>query len=132
MATTIVSMFLSLAWMWHGRDNKIWTPTYKGTRQERFITAMHHYHEKMGLEQDLVFEIRPSHPKFCAWVRSGGGPSTVIVGFSQDCTNVKPEVLALHESCHVRWAHPYLAMDSEVKHVEVASCMVDYSKKERR
>jgi hypothetical protein len=65
----------------------------------------------------------------------------VEFGLSLDCTQpnkrgkgVKPEVWALHETCHVRWAHmsPGIQLDSDAKHKEVAQCMKDYSAKERR
>jgi hypothetical protein len=126
------------------RDRQPWTPTFPGTREERFVRAMHHYQERMGLEEHLVFHVAPSHPSFDAWVAPGGW-GEVVVGYALDSGQPrrvrdgerrrlrvwKPELLALHEACHVRLAH-HLGEGGEFKHVEVKRCMAAYSAKERR
>jgi hypothetical protein len=112
-----------------------WTPTFRGSHTERYIKAIHYYHKKMGLTQSYAFDIRPSHPDFCAWVTPTGVPNMVHFGLSLDCTNqLKPELLALHEACHVRYAHvsPGIMLTADQKHEEVRSCMAMYSSKERR
>jgi len=60
-----------------------------------------------------------------------------VVGMSTApaCRDLKPEVYALHESCHRRMAHldpPMSGYSDERKHREVAACTGWYSDKERR
>jgi hypothetical protein len=136
MIAQLVSLALSFLLMWSGRD-KVWTPTFEGTREARFTRAVVHYQQRMGLGEDpLVFEISPTRRVVngratCAWVTRDVAWGDVI-GFSssQDCTSYKPEYLALHEQCHRRMAH--LDVDVPDKHAEVKTCMGWYSEKERR
>ena len=133
----IASFLLSFLLVWHGRD-KVWTPTFEGTREIRFTQAVVHYQDKMGLGDDpLVFDIRPERRLVngslsCAWVERSREWQSDVIGFStsKNCKDWKPELLALHEQCHRRMAH--LDRDIPNKHAEVKTCMGWYSAKERR
>lgn len=138
MLTQVISMGLSFLLLWAGRD-KTWTPTFEGTRELRFTTAVVHYQAKMGLgDKPLVFEIRPARRLVngslsCAWVERSREWHSDIIGFStaKECKTWKPEELALHEQCHRRMAHLDVE-DGPNEHAEVKTCMAWYSAKERR
>jgi hypothetical protein len=106
------------------------TPTFPGTRTERFVAAMQHYSNRMGIEYSLHVVVVEYHPKYCAWVTPIGDSiliKDVQVGFSlsKECDPYTPEHLALHEACHLRMMHvePALQMDIDEKHREVKTCM---------
>lgn len=147
IAVVLLSMTLQTLTM--PRDD-VWTPTFKGSRQERFVRAMHYYQEKMGFEDQMVFHLESSHPFYDAYVAPAGF-NEVIVGYAQDSGGPrrrayetksgrtkwktqrrvwKPEFLALHEACHIRYYHHLRTVD--FPHKEVERCMKDYSKKVRR
>lgn len=149
VAITGLSLLLSALIMPHDKKTP-WTPTFEGTRQERFIQAMHHYQEKMGNEDQLVFTVVATHPDFDAWVMPSPR-GEAHVGWAEDNGREwrnrrlanksltvkkrhikvwKPELIALHESCHLRMQHhremPPMA------HIEVNRCMGWYSEEWRR
>lgn len=135
-----MSLGLSLVLMWGGRD-KVWTPTFEGTRAERFERAVRHYEAKMGLGAATIMLSDTGRviggKARCAWAWREDGWSDDVIGFwtSAKCERHKPEVLAFHEACHRRWAHLEPAMwdlPREQKEREVKACMVAYSAKERR
>lgn len=139
MLTEILSLGLSFLFAWHGRD-RIWTPTFTGTREARFVQALGYYNEAMGLAPPNAILIEPfrrvvADKPTCAWAwKTNFG---VTVGFSthEKCTGVKPEILAMHEQCHRRMAHTeaeFWNLPVEQKEREVQACMVAYSVKERR
>lgn len=140
MLTQVFSMGLSLVLLWHGRD-KVWTPTFNGTRPERFAAAVLHYQERMGLEDAVV--LYSAEPRIingrarCAWAWRDSGFEDDIIGLctSKRCDSRKPEELALHEQCHRRMAHlepAFWGVDYDTKEREVRECMIAYSAKERR
>ena len=58
MLETFAQLFLTFALLWHGRD-RTWTPTFEGTREERYVQAVNHYTEKMGLEAPTIEILAP-------------------------------------------------------------------------
>lgn len=159
MASQVFSLLLSFVLLLPGRD-KVWTPTFKGTQAQRFEQALRHYHSKMRLTDDLVFDLAATRGKglrgTCANVQrstiyaDGFQPQDVVLvrWFSGDqvCADRRPEHWALHEACHLRMMHHLgapagrergkAARASEDIHRtrerEVRQCMVWYSAKERR
>ena len=136
----VVSLILTFLFMWHGRD-KPWTPTFKGTRVERFTTATRHYEKRMGLDPATVFVSESGRiihgEQRCAWtVRDEAWTDDVVaIWTTKRCNVYKPEVLALHEQCHRRMGHlepAFWEMDQREKEREVKKCMLVYSAKERR
>lgn len=140
MIETLVSLLLTFAVLWQGRD-QVWTPTFDGTREERFVKAVNHYSVKMGLEDPtieildglLVIEGEPA----CFWARKHPSFRGDVVGMSRArrCRHYKPELYALHEQSHRRLAHlePAMAhLTREQKEREVEDCMRWYSAEERR
>lgn len=132
----VLSMGLSLLLVWHGRD-KVWTPTFKGTPEQRFVAAMTHYQGRMGLSDPLLYQMggKGSAAGWCASVEPLPGFHAVAVHFfeqSDACRRSTPEFWALHESCHLRMAHLSLQRTDKQKHSEVKTCMGWYSAKERR
>jgi len=146
MKETILSLLITFAFQWHGRD-KIWTPVFKGNPETRFSLAMNYYQEKMGFQETpLVFNLRPNEryindPNRCASVEAAFQklegfdiPRSVVIvswwGKGKGCADSRPEFWALHESCHIRYAHHLRQGFDEQK--ETDECMKLYSKKERR
>ena len=126
-----------LLMVWLGRD-PFSTPSFKGSRVQRFEQGMSFYQERMGLHDDLVYRIgtHPDHPEYCAWVVRMPGFFSKEVGFNpgggKGCLDLKPERIALHESCHLRLAHTEPQFDSvpdKTKEEEVESCMKFYGRK---
>jgi len=141
MLETLVSMLITFFPLWMGRD-KVWTPTFEGTREERFVKAMHHYQDKMGIEESFIFTTReysPKHP-ICSSVQLSGEWDAVIISFyvkpngkqPNGCSGAKPEFWALHEACHLRYQHHRMNLDPKKKEEEAKDCMLLYSAKERR
>jgi hypothetical protein len=100
----------------------------------------------MGLKDyQLIFVQRPSE-KWCAWVARDAKPAgfvvetkTLFVGLASPgpsgCRTYTVKRLALHEMCHVRMQHLWMAnfdINSEEAHKEVAACMKAYESKEKR
>lgn len=146
MASTVFGMLVSFVLALAGRD-KIWTPTYDGSVEVRFGRAMEHYHGKMGLTDDLVFQFNktpsPRMKGKCASVESqtvhvgGFEPQQVVVVNwygGNACSRAKPEAMALHESCHLRMMHHRGALSGldDMKEDEVKQCMRWYSERWRR
>jgi hypothetical protein len=135
----IVTLSLLLSVLITPKDPKReWTPTFKGSFEQRYAQAVVHYQEKMGLEEDFIVEIRETprmidgEPR-CAWVDRSREWRVDVVGLStsKGCQRKwKPEFLALHESCHRRMKHLDVAV--EFPHTEVKTCMGWYSEKWRR
>lgn len=126
--------------VWHGRD-RVWTPTFEGTRAERFQAAVLHYQGRMGLEPATVLVSASGRviegKERCAWAWRESGFADDVIGFwsSARCNRHKPEALALHEQCHRRMAHlepAFWSVGAKVKEREVKGCMAAYSAKERR
>lgn len=139
MIETLASLLLTFAVLWHGRDKPVWTPTYEGTREERFVKAVEYYNERMGLEPPVIEVMEPrlvvdGKPR-CFWARRTRVFADDVVGMStaEGCRALKPELYASHEQCHRRMAHLDMPqLTDEVKHREVAECMEAYAAKERR
>lgn len=152
MFEQLVSMGLSFFLIWLGRD-KVWTPTFEGTQQQRFLSAMRHYQVKMRLEDTLYFDLEAKRAEgqddWCASVelmpaRVGMDPAfldpvlfpeQVAVrwyGSNKRCSYQEPEYWALHEACHLRMQHHRNRAPNDRRHDEVKRCMIEYSKPERR
>lgn len=133
-------MLVTFLFMWHGRD-KVWTPTFEGTREERFIAAARHYEGRMGLApatillSDQTWIIDGKERCAWAWRSDAWADDGVALSRAKRCKAHKPELLALHEQCHRRMAHlepGFWGMDPKRKEREADDCMVAYSAKERR
>lgn len=140
IAVYVASMLLTLGVMAHGRDRQ------PSTRYGEYQGWVYFYQEEMGLEEyKIIFLTRP-HPSWCAWVARDAKPAgfipeakTLFVGLAapgpSGCRNFTPKRLALHEMCHVRMMHLWMAnfdINSEVAHREVAECMKAYERKEKK
>lgn len=138
MLSTLAQLLVTFALLWPGRD-KVWTPTFEGTREERYVQAVNYYSERMGLEPPTIEILKPrlvidGRPA-CFWVRRHQVFAGDVVGISTapECRRLKPELYASHESCHRRLAHLDIqGLTSEQKHREVQACMEAYAAKERR
>jgi hypothetical protein len=127
----VLGFALTFLLAWHGRD-KVWTPKFEGPAEARFEQAMKHYKVKMGITDELVFDLHPG-ARFAgdanrcssveaAWI-SGEGPAgfdgyvagwrrVAIVswwGKGKGCSSVRPEFWGMHESCHLRYQHHMIA-----------------------
>ena len=145
MLGQVVGMGLSLLLLWTGRD-KVHTPTFGGTQEQRFAQALAHFRERMGIEErvELVSGPRPTGTNWCASVRyrftqrirpEALQPGAAVVawhGEGKACGSQKPEFWALHEACHIRFAHHRLDLGRDAEERETRKCMVAYSQKERR
>jgi hypothetical protein len=150
MGELVVSMVFTLVLMWGGRD-KVSTPKFDGTSQERFAQGFKYYGQTMGLEGEfkLVLDAGP-HKKYCSDVQYVPLQRVPVVGFdaftleggyhlvrfydqTSACKRVKPEQWAMHEACHVRYAHTRPStLTPKQKEEEVEKCMKVYSKNERQ
>lgn len=156
MLETVLSLLISFIPMWMGRD-KLWAPTFKGEPHLRFVQGMQHYQRKMGIQEELVFQLHPDS-RFpgdahrCSSVESAYrhraapkgfdsvamAPHRVVVvewwGKGKGCSSVKPEIWALHEACHLRFQHHrgVHAGSTKLQEEETRECMKLYSNKERR
>jgi hypothetical protein len=141
MLETALSLLLSLGFAYHGRD-KVWTPTFKGSRVQRFQQAVAHYQDKMALDSEPLIMIHEGllvvyGERRCAAANRDAQWSQDNVHMSLDpqCNVHKPEALALHEQCHRRMMHlesSRWSLPRNEKEREVKTCMAAYSKKERR
>ena len=151
MAGQVIGMLLTVLLLWGGRD-RVWTPTYEGDQWTRFERGILHYKTKMGLRDHLVFEYgvartgRAAKERWCAsveqsWIAPRGGFEAQLVtrviyygAREKPCNRNRPELTALHESCHLRMMHHRGALGNDVmaKEAEVRACMTWYGAKERR
>lgn len=135
-----LSLLVSFGWAWHGRD-RVWTPKFEGSRQERFVKAVQHYRVKMGIKESFAFELHEKDryakdPHRCSSVEFDGSFDLVRVtwwGKGKGCDRARPEYWALHEACHVRYAH-HLGQggDNKSQEHEAFECMKLYSDPSRR
>jgi hypothetical protein len=137
MIVHLVSLGLSFLLAWVGRD-KVHTPTFQGSRAERFQVAIGHYQAKMGLTGAYVLEFKSDRLKVggktvCGWTyrTTRFDLDTIGMSTSGDCKRWKPEHVALHEQCHRRMAHLDMP-DLSGKEREARECERWYSAKERR
>jgi hypothetical protein len=112
------------------------TPTFEGTRVERFTQALYYYKGTMEYPYDITVRVAPKHDAWCAWVTATGAASAEV-GFvdppAKSCTSMKPEFWALHEACHMRMLHidAALQMSPDEKEREVKRCMIWYGERRR-
>lgn len=109
------------------------TPTFAGSRVERYTQAMEHYRERMGYPYTFKVQTVPYHQKWCAWVgmlTPGVAQAGLVDPPSGGCSAYPPEYWALHESCHLRMMHieSALSMSEEGKESEVRRCMLWYGR----
>lgn len=115
------------------------TPTFQGDRFDRFEQAIGYYQEKMGLEEKLYIGPSKRFPEYCAWTLRLEPPKgfefdpgrhiTIGINDHPKCLHWKPELLALHEACHVRMKHnepQFDSMPTEEKELEVRKCTYWY------
>ena len=113
-------------------------------RQRSYRDWVLYYLKLTGLTQvEPVFTSR-RHPSFCAWVTNeiqgfDIARNQVVFGISYpdpECLATPARMLALHEVCHVRYAHldPTLGqqLTTKQKHQEVAQCIKDYKEREKQ
>lgn len=122
----------------------IQTVTFEGSREQRFKSGIAYYAEKLDVPHtEFTFDIldySPYNKNNCAWVvRDAYVWGLTHVGLSRKapwCRSYKPEWLALHEVCHLRWAHTSPPFESTLtnnqKEAEVEICMRAYEKLERK
>jgi len=113
-------------------------PHFKGTREDRFAQGVAFYQQRMGLEGYTIL-LAKAKTRFdaCAWTEYVA-KDVVVMGITQEqpyCSSMRPEELALHETCHVRMMH----MDADFmnrpghpnyrqREDEVARCMKWYGR----
>jgi hypothetical protein len=109
------------------------------SREEKRFSAYkfwtRHYASVLGVDLELRF-VKRTHLLYCGWVQQAG-PGAAVVGFSspdKECESVSPRELALHEVCHLRWAHIFPLtppLSDEQMHFEVRRCMERVKQQER-
>jgi hypothetical protein len=135
VTVAVVSLLLSLGWMWHGRDRDVYAPKFHGDNFSRYVQGVNHFRAKMGLEEQIAFA-HAEHSRYCAFVdkSSDRWPATYVY-FWVDKPNgrcERPEIMALHEACHERYAHLDVPGTDAEHHAEVKACMKAYSEESRR
>jgi hypothetical protein len=140
MIAQALSMGLTFLVMWSGRD-RVWTPTFEGSRVERFERAVRYYEERMGLDPATILvsdrgRIVDGRER-CAWAwRDPAWKDDVVAIWTHKGCNVhKPELLAFHEQAHRRAGHlepAFWSLPVEQKEREARELMIAYSAKERR
>lgn len=140
---------LLLCGMLWSQSGQVVTPVFRGTQPQRFAAAIAHYHVKMGIADEFVFDLRARRTRSqrlrhtCASVRwskielpSFNTQWVTLVnwfGGLRGCGGHTPEYWALHESAHLRLMHHRGAVTSvEQQEREVADLMVAYSRWDRR
>lgn len=115
------------------------TVTFEGARRERFEAGVHYYSKLTGLALPYRFTYEPPvDPAYCAWAqRDVPDQRRAIIGYNDDgdC-DMKPELAALHEVCHLRMGHTLPGWEEwltkEAKEAEVQICIQAVSDFDRR
>ena len=102
--------------------------TNQAARQDALIAWTRYYEGQMGLEDNaVVFGHLPKDwcgAAFASRIYFGD-----FIGYDtakKRCSLMSPKELALHETCHVRYAHTHRDGNDRAKHREVRVCADHY------